>query len=137
MKNPMQPCYRNTVNTRFNPETFLPVDIDDVNRAFPASVKHLMPPYDQIPDDFWSMNNRTKWNDLQATWFYKGLPPKTKFIPKEGVDKDKALRHLGTIQGSFEPSHEHKAAAVAYLMSLWFEDIKLPKDKKKKKKGKR
>jgi len=23
--------------------------------------------------------------------------------------------------GSFEPQHEHKEAAVAYLMSLWFE----------------
>jgi hypothetical protein len=42
---------------------------------------------------------------------------------KEGVDGNLAFRHLSAIQRSFTPKHEHKEAAVAYLASLWFEDV--------------
>jgi hypothetical protein len=39
------------------------------------------------------------------------------------VDGELAIRHLQVIQASFEPKHEHKEAAVAYLASLWFTDF--------------
>ena len=31
--------------------------------------------------------------------------------------------HLKSILQSFKPKHERKEAGVAYLMSLWFDDI--------------
>lgn len=43
-------------------------------------------------------------------------------VPKEGVDPDKAMRHLAACMRSFEPKHEHKMAGVACLMATWFED---------------
>lgn len=43
--------------------------------------------------------------------------------PREGIDAVVALTHLGVVQTSFEPTAEHKEAAVAYLASLWFEDL--------------
>ena len=58
--------------------------------------------------------------------FYLGAKD-LKFIPKEGIDPVMAWRHVRCVMGSFEPQHRHKVAACAYLMSLWFEDIKYTK----------
>lgn len=103
----------------------VPTDVDDVMLAFPAHVvgKYL-PEYEDIPEEF--KRGRTKWNDVMSQWFFKGLPGETEFIPKKDIDGSKALRHLKACLGSYEPSHEHKEAGVAYLMSLWFEDIIIP-----------
>ncbi len=50
----------------------------------------------------------------------------TKFVSKPGIDETDAKRHLKAVLGSFAPKHEHKEAACAYLMSLWFEDVIIP-----------
>lgn len=98
-----------------------PADISRIDMAFPAQVAHLMPAYDEIPKEFkqWHGN---KWADLVAAWFFSGIEI-TEKRPKDGIEADKALRHVGTILRSFEPKHEHKEAACAYLLSLWFDDI--------------
>jgi len=41
--------------------------------------------------------------------------------PKDGVDVKKAMRALKAALGSFEPKHEHKMAAVGYMLSQWFD----------------
>jgi len=92
-------------------------EIDDATLAFPATVLHLMPKMEDIPE----VRNRSKWNELFADWFYCGLE-KLELKPKEGVDKDKALRHIGAIMGSFQPKHEDKEAAVVFLFAEWFEE---------------
>jgi len=97
-----------------------PVEIDSATAAFPASVAHLMPKREDIPAEF-KRHNGTKWNRFAADWFFSGIKA-TGLIPKEGIDKNAALRHLSAIQRSFEPKHEHKESAVAYLASLWFDD---------------
>lgn len=99
-----------------------PQDISDATVAFPASVTHLMPAYDKVPDEF--KRGRNAWVRLMTTWFYKGLVG-AKFTPKAGIDKTKALRHISAVIGSFEPKHEHKEAAVAYLLSLWFDRVEI------------
>lgn len=102
------------------PEIKEPIDVDDVFLVFPASVRHMMPEYKDIPDEF--KRGRTKWNELVGTWFFRGLK-NVKYKPKEGIDQRKALRHIQAIMGSYEPKHEHKEAAVAYLLNQWYEDI--------------
>lgn len=97
-----------------------PIAVRDLDIAFPASVRHLMPSYEQIPEDF--RRDRSPWCRVVGTWFFKGLDAST-LVPKSGIDKTNALRHLKTIMGSFEPKHEHKTASVAYLMSRWFEPL--------------
>ncbi len=109
-------------------EKLEPVVVEDVLIAFPASVKHLMPEHDSIPEEF-KNSYGNKWVQLQRDWFYNGL--NGKFVPKEGIDLNLALRHLSCIQGSFEPKHEHKEAAVAYLMSLWFESYEKKEEENK------
>ena len=103
-----------------------PTEVDDVTLAFPANALELMPPRDECEAALadLSAKERKKWIDFQRTWFFNGLPKDVKFTLRDGIDGDKALRHLGMIQGSFAPKHEHKEAAVAYLASLWFKDVK-------------
>lgn len=105
-----------------------PKPVTDSDVAFGGSntVRDLMPPMAYIPEDFRrGRGEARKWVELQQQWFYRGLRGYV-FEAKAGIDKKAALRHLGTIQGSYEPKHEHKEAAVAYLMSLWFDDVKAP-----------
>lgn len=110
-----------------------PMDFGAVDLAFPTKTSHCMPAYDEIPEDFRrDRGNARKWCEFQARWFFDGI----KFSclkHKVGVDAHKALRHLQYIQGSWEPQHEHKEAAVAYLASLWFDDVTLPERGKAKK----
>jgi len=94
---------------------------------FPGDVGLLMPAYDDISPDFRNMNSHNKWQRFQEDWFFKGLDIK-RIVPKKGVDAHLAVRHLAAIQGSFQPKHEHKRAAVAYLASRWFMDYKPAKD---------
>jgi len=99
---------------------FKVIEIDDVTMAFPADIMHLMPKYCDIPDEF--KNGYTEWNKIFANWFYCGIKM-IKVVPKEGIDKAKAIRHITAIMGSYEPKHEHKEAAVSYLLSQWFDEF--------------
>lgn len=100
----------------------VPQEISTIDAAFPAKVAHLMPKYDEIPEEFRNFNHHNKWQNLVSTWFFEGIKIK-ELKPKDGIDAKKAMRHIGTILKSFEPKHEHKEAACAYLLSLWFDDI--------------
>lgn len=80
----------------------------------------LLPPYENIPQQFKS--GTTKWNRIFSQWFFEGLT-NCRFVAKEGIDKIEAVRHISAIMRSFEPSHEHKEAGCAYLMSEFFDDL--------------
>ena len=103
-----------------------PQEIDDVTLAFPASIVSLMPNMSDIPEDI--NQRRSKWCRVTSDWFFCGLR-NAKWRPKKGIDKIKALRHIGAILSSYEPKHEDKEAAVAYLLSQWFEDVSYKKGK--------
>ena len=104
----------------------VPQEIDDLTLAFPANITSLMPNMDDIPEDI--NQGRSKWCRVTSDWFFCGLLD-VKWKPKEGVDQTKALRHIGAILSSYEPKHEDKETAVAYLLSLWFRDVKYTKGK--------
>jgi hypothetical protein len=99
-----------------------PTPISTLQMAFPANLGALLPPTKVIPEDFRDMNNHDKWHKFQDEWFFFGLK-ELNVVPKPGIDPGTAIRHLQAVQSSFEPSHEHKRAAVAWLASLWFEEI--------------
>lgn len=106
-----------------------PHGISDIQVAFPANIEALLPDFADIPESFrkWNGDDESReWIAFQNRWFFSGLPQEAELTPIEGVKLSAALRHLGCIQGSFEPSWEHKQAAVAWLASRWFVSIKLP-----------
>ena len=87
--------------------TFLP----SIELRFSES---LLPPSDVRPS--------VRASQITADWFFCGLK-NLKLVPKKGIDKGRALRHMATIIESWEPAHEVKTAAVARLFDLWFEDF--------------
>ena len=108
------------------PEIIVPQEVDDLSLAFPADISSLMPSKADIPEDI--IQGRSKWCRVTSDWFFSGLRD-VKWKPKKGIDPEKALRHISVILGSYELKHEDKEAAVAYLLSLWFKDVKYTKGK--------
>ncbi len=102
-----------------------PIEVTKAEMVLGGNVKKLMPPMNEIPEEFTQMKN--KWNKLFSDWFFSGLPPKTAFVSKDNIDANKALRHIRAIMASMEPAHEHKEAAVSFLLSEWFKEILVPK----------
>jgi len=97
-----------------------PLKVSDAALAFPAQVRHLMPPMGEIPPEYWE--GSCGWpSQLFNEWFFVGLKS-LKLVPREGIDADAALRHIRAIMRSFEPKHEHKEAAVCYLFNQWFSE---------------
>lgn len=104
---------------------YLPRPTSTALRAFPATVSDLMPAWDEIPEEF--REDTSPWCELARRWFFKGLPSTVQFHADEGIDAETAFYHLHCIMGSFEPKHEHKMAAVAYLCSVWFTKVSVEK----------
>jgi len=104
-------------------ETIKPKPVDRATAAFGASrIDDYLPAWDSIPDEF-KQYNGTKWNKVFSDWFYCGLA-KAEWKPKSGIETSTALAHIRACMASWEPGHEHKEAGVAYLLSLWFENVK-------------
>lgn len=97
-------------------------EYDDVDLVFPTEDLGWLP-MEEIPEEF-KRHNGTEWNEIVSAWFFNGLSKKVEFIPKEGVDAEKAFRQLRATIGSWGPKHEHKEAAMAYMMSEWFQEIR-------------
>lgn len=98
---------------------YLPKDI--VN-PFEMS-KTLLPPYNDIPDEFKRWPPNTKWGKLFNDMFYFGVSG-LQLEPKSGIDADKAFTHIRVAMSGWDSKHEHKEAGCAYLFSLWFKDAK-------------
>ena len=99
----------------------LPVpDVSGLDVVFGSDALSWMPAWEDIPDEYRNMNALTEQNKIVQQWFFRGLNPKVKFVPNPGVDKEKALAAIKATLGSYEPKHEHKEAAVAYMLASWF-----------------
>lgn len=82
----------------------------------------LMPKYSDIPDAF-KVNKGNEWVDEINSWYFGGFREEN-FVPKDGVNKKKALTHIFTFEKSLSLDPKHKKAAAAFLLSLWFQPIK-------------
>ena len=103
-----------------------PMETDKMDSVFGGNIPKLMPKFHDLPEDFREKRHGgNKWCDLVSIWMFQGLKGYS-FTPKEGIDSKKAFAHMGAIMRSFEPKHEHKTAAVGWLMPQWFEDFKAP-----------
>jgi len=95
-------------------------DVTKVDQVFGGDkALEIMPKMKDIPKDF---PNKRKWEKVMSDWFFQGMK-NAKWIPKEGVQTNKALAAVVTVMRSFAPDHGHKEAAVAFMLSEWFEDV--------------
>jgi hypothetical protein len=101
-------------------------EINRLDMAF-GNIKH-MPRYDTLPAEF-KRHNGNAYCEAVSKWFFsgaKGLPngieiDGVKFVAKPGVEAGRALAAIKAVLTSFEPKHEHKEAACAFMLSEWFE----------------
>jgi hypothetical protein len=101
-----------------------PKEVNNVDLAFgPSNMNEYLPAYDEIPKEF--KNEDTKWNKIFNTMFFRGCSKDSSFDCKDGINGETAIKHIYAIMRSFNPKHEHKEAGVAYLMSLWFNNINI------------
>lgn len=76
------------------------------------------PSMEDIPAPYKTSDN--PYVQLQREWLFGGIR-RSRLLHRPNVDRDAAVRHLSALQESFVVSHEHKQAAVAYLMAMWFD----------------
>ena len=79
----------------------------------------FLPDSEDVPPEFENASNL--WHRFVKDWFFNGLP-ETRFLPKEGIDKNRAIRHIATILNSDSIHFDRKIPSSAYLLSLWFEE---------------
>lgn len=105
----------------------LPIpEINGLDMAF-GNIKH-MPKYDTLPADF-KRHNGNEYCKAVSAWFFRGAQAAPHgieidgvvFKAKPGVSAGKALAAIKAVLGSFEPKHEHKEAACAFMLSEWFD----------------
>lgn len=101
-------------------------EINERDLVSGGNIAKLMPLYTEIPKEFKYGHN--KQCTVVSDWFFLGLKD-VKWQPKEGIVANKAIRHIQAIMTSWEPKHEHKEAACAYLLSQWFDDIQYTVEK--------
>lgn len=112
--------------TQSNSDWSQPNPVLDIEMAFPGSVEHLLPAWEDLPEALRRGWHSDRWCKQAESWFFNGVDLKASTItPRDGIDATAAFRHLGVCLGSWEPKHEHKIAGVGYLMSLWFEELEL------------
>ena len=99
-----------------------PIIVDQVNYAFPAHVIGiLIPEWQDLPEQFRDGNSGFEELASHACFNCVELKPE---VVRVDVDLSAANRQLSAVSRSFEPAHQHKEAALAYLLSLWLrEDI--------------
>lgn len=92
-----------------------PHQVDDVTLAFPAIIDDLM------PDERLHVGYNSALGRLAADIFGEG--DRYGFCAREGIDAEKAWRHIAAILRSFAPKHEHKIGGVGYLIGEFFETV--------------
>lgn len=97
---------------------YLPIEVSDIEIAFPAHGLRLMPKREDMPE------TNERWNAL-AHALFSGTADELQLLPsifmvENNFEPETAWRHLRCVLGSYEPKHEHKMEAVAFLLSLWF-----------------
>jgi len=78
-----------------------------------------LPPMDIVPSEFkGEYGQAVKWCEVINDFFFSGAE-NIRLTCRDGITQGDVLRHLNVILPSWEPSHEHKMAACAWLLSLW------------------
>ena len=106
-----------------------PKKVDDVSMAFPANALEYMPPMDKMPPPFRDDHDSHPAMVLvRRLNFGPPIPANVEFHAVEGISAEMAFRQIRMIGGSFAPKHEHKEAAMAYFISIWFTKVIVPSE---------
>jgi len=102
-----------------------PQKIESVNMVFGTVIETYMPKWTDLPEDFRRERGIEvqKWGRIVDDLFFRGATNIRCIVKDPTIDQKDIMRHIAVLLHSFEPSHEHKTAGVAYLLSLWCHDM--------------
>ena len=101
----------------------LPRSVSDEEVMFGGRLEALLPEYETLPAAF--RDEQDVYSPVVWQWYFRGI--RTDCLrPRRGIDGKAAWRHLRAVMSCWDPTrpqptHAHKAAGIAYLMSRWFE----------------
>jgi len=98
-----------------------PIDVTNVEIVFAKNVDHLIPNMDDIPEEF--KDDEHPWVLVAKKWEERGLPLKTKFLVKEGLDANKVTNHIFAVRNCWGMHPGKKMVCLAYIMYQWLEDL--------------
>ena len=111
---------------------FKPVKTTHADKILGGDMNKLLPPYEDVPEEFKDANSENKWKKFFSDWFYNGIE-NIQLAAKDGIAMNTAMSHISAIMASHEPKHQVKEASCAYLLSIWFDDFKYDVVKKEEK----
>lgn len=103
-----------------------PMKIDNKDVVFGpiGKIEEYMPKWTELPEDFRrERGDAKKWINIVDDLFFYGAKDIRCTVKDPTIEQRDIIRHISMLLSSFEPSHEHKTSAVAYLLSLWCDDI--------------
>ena len=112
-----------------------PQELSDMDVGFgpkreDGGIDKVLPLWEEIPENFQCERVEIKkWVQMVNDMFFSGVELGT-IVMKNGINQRTAIRHMQCILHSYEPSHEHKTAGAAYLMSLWFDTFEYKRKQK-------
>lgn len=98
-----------------------PWQVSDAGLVFGQTGKDV-PTYEELRKMVRDGTFSNKYESLVSDWFFSGLESMS-VTPREGVNKDEAIRCIRAEIGSWERKHEHKTLLVSYLFEQWFSDV--------------
>lgn len=93
------------------------VDISDVELAFPSTLSKI-PTWESIPEEFKDHHPASTF--VMNFWMKKHTWDKFRAVPREGVDPKRAFRMISHTLGCWGIKHEHKEAAVGFMLDQFF-----------------
>lgn len=109
-----------------------PKPVTGVDQVFGGNIEELLPPRKDIPEEFSKLGSNNKWVKLANDLYYEGSKIKKYECTCRGdMDPNEAIKHIRAIMVSYRPKHEHKIAGCAWLLSLFFEDLRWIKEEEK------
>jgi hypothetical protein len=99
-------------------------NIDTMFGIIDTVIDIYLPKWTELPMDFRrEIGEAKKWINIVDDLFFCGARNIRCVVKDPTIDQVDIMRHVSMLLHSFEPSHEHKTAGVAYLLSLWCTDI--------------
>lgn len=87
----------------------------------------LLPEWKEIPEDFQRERGEAKkWTVIIDDWFFSGAR-NIQIVFKPGISQKLVMQNIRIILQDWDPSHEHKTAGAAWLLSLWTDKIEYSK----------
>jgi hypothetical protein len=115
-----QPLQRRKLNTAVRPgpaSTFLPVEVSDQQFAHGLiRTDGYLPPSAPIDHG---------WLSAAAHLYGYGTGLTSRFVPRLGIDGERALRHLGALLRTPQLESGRRDNAVALLLRAWFTSVAL------------